>query len=94
VWCFFGGEGGAAVLALAPSAQPIDIAGRRYFAVLVPTAPIPFGGALIYVPVEWVRAANIGVDKLTGVYVSMGITPPTEQTIRAGSPRPSPEGAR
>jgi uncharacterized membrane protein len=94
VWCFFGGEGGAAVLALAPSAQPIDIAGRRYFAVLVPTAPIPFGGALIYVPVEWVRAANIGVDKLTGVYVSMGITPPTEQPIRAESRRPSTEGPR
>ena len=94
VWCFFGGEGGAAVLALAPSAEPIDIAGRRYFAVLVPTAPIPFGGALIYVPVEWVRAANIGVDKLTGVYVSMGITPPTEQTIRAASRRPSTEDPR
>ena len=82
------------MLALAPSAQPIDIAGRRYFAVLVPTAPIPFGGALIYVPVEWVRAANIGVDKLTGVYVSMGITPPTEQTIRAASRRPSTEDPR
>ena len=76
VWCFFGGEGGAGVLALAPSAQPIEIAGHRYFAVLVPTAPVPFGGALIYVPAEWVRPANIGVDKLTGVYVSMGITPP------------------
>jgi len=76
VWCFFGGEGGAAVLALAPSAQPIEIGGHRYFAVLVPTAPVPFGGALIYVPAEWVRPANIGVDKLTGVYVSMGITPP------------------
>src|SRR5262249_32804798 len=76
VWCFFGGEGGAAVLALAPSAQPIEIGGRRYFGVLVPTAPVPFGGALIYVPVEWVRPAEFGVDKLTGVYVSMGITPP------------------
>ena len=76
VWCFFGGEGGAAVLALAPSARPIDIDGRRYLAVLVPTAPVPFGGALLYVPVAWVRPANIGVDKLTGVYVSMGITPP------------------
>jgi uncharacterized membrane protein len=76
VWCFFGGEGGAAVLALAPSAQPIDIDGRSYFGVLVPTAPVPFGGALLYVPAEWVRPANIGVDRLTGVYVSMGITPP------------------
>ena len=76
VWCFFGGTGGAAVLALAPSADPIDIGGRRYIAVLVPSAPVPFGGALIYVPVEWVRPAEIGVDKLTAVYVSMGITPP------------------
>jgi uncharacterized membrane protein len=76
VWCFFGGEGGAAVLGLAPSPEPIDIDGRRYYGVLVPTAPVPFGGALMYVPVEWVRAADIGVDKLTAVYVSMGITPP------------------
>jgi uncharacterized membrane protein len=45
-------------------------------AVLVPTAPVPFGGALIYVPAEWVRPANIGVERLTAVYVSMGITPP------------------
>jgi uncharacterized membrane protein len=76
VWCSFGGAGGAAVLALAPSADPIDIDGRRYFAVLVPTAPVPIGGALIYVPLEWVRPADIGVDKLTAIYVSMGITPP------------------
>jgi uncharacterized membrane protein len=79
VWCFFGGNS-AAVLALAPSAQPIEIDGRGYLAVLVPTAPVPFGGALIYVPVDWVRPANIGVDKLTEIYVSMGITaPPTRR---------------
>ena len=75
VWCFFGGKG-AAVLALAPSAQPIEIDGQSYLAVLVPTAPVPFGGALFYVPAAWVRPADIGVDKLTAIYVSMGITPP------------------
>jgi uncharacterized membrane protein len=75
VWCFFGGDG-AAVLALAPSAVPVDIDGRGYLAVLVPTAPVPFGGALLYVPAEWVRPANIGMDKLTAIYVSMGLTPP------------------
>ena len=75
VWCFFGGKG-VAVLALAPSADPIDIEGRDYFGVLIPTAPVPIGGALLYVPTEWVRPANIGIDKLTAVYVSMGITPP------------------
>ena len=75
VWCLFGGDG-AAVLALAPSPQPIDIAGRSYLAVLIPTAPVPFGGALVYVPFEWVRPAGVGVDGLTATYVSMGITPP------------------
>ncbi len=75
VWCFFGGDG-AAVLALAPSPRPVDIDGRGYVAVLIPTAPVPFGGALLYVPADWVRPANIGVDALTGIYVSMGMTPP------------------
>jgi uncharacterized membrane protein len=82
VWCFFGGKG-AAVLALAPSAQPIEIDGEGYLAVLVPTAPVPFGGALIYVPAKWVRPADIGVDKLTAIYVSMGITPPPAPRARA-----------
>ncbi len=76
VWCFFGGDG-VAVLALAPNSEPVEIDGRRYFAVLVPTAPVPIGGGLLYVPVEWVKPANIGIDRLTEVYVSMGLTPPT-----------------
>jgi uncharacterized membrane protein len=75
VWCFFGGDG-VAVLGLAPSPDPVDIDGRRYFAVLVPTAPVPIGGGLLYVPVEWVKPANMGIDKLTEIYVSMGLTPP------------------
>jgi uncharacterized membrane protein len=75
VWCFFGGDG-VAVLALAPSRDPISIEGRSYFAVLVPTAPVPIGGGLLYVPVEWVKPANIGIDKLSEIYVSMGLTPP------------------
>ncbi len=75
VWCFFGGDG-VAVLALAPSAAPVEIDGRRYFAVLVPTSPVPIGGGLVYVPVEWVKPANFGIEKLTEIYVSMGLTPP------------------
>lgn len=78
VWCFFGGDG-VAVLALAPSAEEIQIEGRPYIAVVVPTAPVPFGGALLYVPAAWVRPAHIGVDKLTATYVSMGISPPRAQ---------------
>ena len=30
-------------------------------AVLVPSAPAPFGGTLIYVPSEWIRPAEGGV---------------------------------
>ncbi|BCL77265.1 hypothetical protein JHS3_30010 [Jeongeupia sp. HS-3] len=81
VWCFFGGDG-VAVLALMPSPEPVDLDGRLYYAVLVPTAPVPIGGGLLYVPADWVRPANIGVDKLTSVYVSMGITPPP--ALRSG----------
>jgi uncharacterized membrane protein len=68
-----------AVLALAPSPEPVQIDGRSYVAVLIPTAPVPFGGALLYVPAESVRPAEIGVERLTAIYVSMGITPPTER---------------
>jgi uncharacterized membrane protein len=51
---------------------------------LIPTAPVPIGGALIYVPTEWVRPADIGVEKLSAVYVSMGITaPPSPPAVRS-----------
>ena len=75
VWCLFGGDG-VAVLALMPNPEIMDIEGRQDQAVLVPTAPVPIGGGLLYIPKEWIRPANIGVDKLTSVYMSMGITPP------------------
>lgn len=76
VWCFFGGDGSAAVLALMPSPQPVTIAGEPYYGVLVPSAPVPFGGALIYVPAKWVRPAEGGVETLMNVYVSMGVSQP------------------
>lgn len=86
VWCFFGGDG-VAVLALAPSSEAVEIDGRPYFAVLVPTAPVPIGGGLLYVPVEWVKPANIGIDKLTEIYVSMGLTPPPQNAVAVAGAR-------
>lgn len=77
VWCFFGGEPGAAVLALLPSPKPVAIGPHEYVGILVPSAPVPVGGALIYVPQSWLRPAEGGVDELMSVYVSMGVTPPT-----------------
>ncbi|MGE0767862.1 MAG: DUF502 domain-containing protein [Hyphomicrobiaceae bacterium] len=77
VWCFFGGEPGAAVLALVPSPAPIKIGETEYIGVLIPSAPVPVGGALIYVPTRWIKPAEGGVDGLMSVYLSMGVTPPT-----------------
>lgn len=76
VWCFFGGEPGAAVLALLPSPKPVMIGRQEYLGVLVPSAPVPVGGALVYVPANWVKPADGGVEHLMAVYVSMGVTPP------------------
>ena len=50
VWCFFGGDGGAGVLGLLPMPKPIMIGGERYHVVLVPSAPVPVGGALDLCP--------------------------------------------
>jgi len=77
VWCFFGGEPGAAVLALLPSPKPVVLGAHEYVGILIPSAPVPVGGALIYVPQSWLRPAEGGVDELMSVYVSMGVTPPT-----------------
>ncbi len=75
-WCYFGGKPGAAVLALLPSRTPITLGGESYLGILIPSAPVPFGGALVYVPVAWIEPAEGGIDELMSVYVSMGITPP------------------
>lgn len=79
VWCHFGGpsaEGNSAALALLGSDVPVLVNGQRCLAVLIPTAPVPVGGGLIYVPEHWVTRADIGVEAVTSIYVSMGLTSP------------------
>ena len=79
VWCHFGGpatDGVArsAVLALLSTTEPVFIDGHPYLGVIVPTAPVPIGGALLFLPQAWVRPAHIGMEALTSIYVSMGLT--------------------
>jgi uncharacterized membrane protein len=74
VWCHFGGPGGAIALGLLSSAEAVLIDGRRCLAVLVPTAPVPVGGGLLWVPEHWVTPADVGIEALTSIYVSMGVT--------------------
>jgi uncharacterized membrane protein len=87
VWCFFGGPDSAAVLALLPTPEPIMVGDKPYHAVLIPSAPIPVGGCLAYVPAEWVQPADVGVDKLVSIYVSMGVSSPSHI---APLPTPAP----
>lgn len=74
VWCHFGGPGCAAVLGLLSTPEPVRIGEHAYHGVLVPTAPVPVGGGLLYVPAHWVSPAEVGGDGLTSIYVSMGVT--------------------
>jgi uncharacterized membrane protein len=74
VWCRFGDSGGVKVLALLSSPDPVEIDGQPHLAVLVPTAPVPVGGGLLYVREDWVTPADVGMDGLTSIYVSMGVT--------------------
>jgi len=86
VWLHFGGVGGAAVLGLLSTPEPVRLGELEYLAVLVPTAPVPVGGGLIYVPSDWVQPADVGIDGLTSIYVSMGIT--SKQHIGAAATPP------
>lgn len=79
VWCHFGGPqpgGNSAALALLSSDVPVLVNGQRCLAVLIPTSPVPVGGGLIYVPEHWITPADIGVEAVTSIYVSMGLTSP------------------
>jgi uncharacterized membrane protein len=89
VWLYFGGKpfaadtatadsttrkAGTAVLGFLSTPQPVLIGGQTYLGVLVPTAPVPVGGGLLYVPPDWVEPAEIGMEAVTSIYVSMGVT--------------------
>lgn len=87
VWLHFGGPGSTSVLGLLSSPQVSVVGGRRCLAVLVPTAPVPMGGALLFVPEEWVVPAELGVEALTSIYVSMGVTLP--QHLQAAATLPA-----
>lgn len=76
VYCLFGDKSGAGVLGLQVSAEPYRIDGKDYYIVIVPTAPVPVGGALLLVPVEAVRRSDMSMEAFVSIYVSMGVTAP------------------
>ena len=76
VYCIFGSENGAAFLALLATPESFRIGELDYNAVIIPSAPVPVGGSLLFVPAASVRPAGITVDAFMSVYVSMGVTGP------------------
>lgn len=76
VFCLFGGGSGAAFLALLPTPKVFRVEEIDYYAVLIPSAPVPVGGSLIFVPVANVKKADMTVDAFMSIYVSMGVTGP------------------
>lgn len=74
VMCFFGDQGGAGFLGLLVSPELYRINDRDYHIVIVPTAPVPIGGALLFVPSSVVQKTTISVEGLMSIYVSMGVT--------------------
>ncbi len=97
VWLYFGGKPqahaanskpGTAVLGFLSTPQPVLISGQPYLAVLVPTAPVPVGGGLLYVPPDWVEQADMGMEAVTSIYVSMGVT--SDQYLKKPLPATAP----
>jgi uncharacterized membrane protein len=86
VWVYFGGKsssgeaGKTAALGFLSTPQPVLISGQAYLGVLIPTAPVPVGGGLLYVPPAWVEPAEMGMEAVTSIYVSMGVT--SEQYLK------------
>jgi uncharacterized membrane protein len=76
VLCQFGEHSGAMLLALLPTSERFRVGDIDYQVVMVPTAPVPVGGALIFVPASSVRKANLTVDAFMSIYVSMGVSGP------------------
>jgi uncharacterized membrane protein len=76
VFCNFGGDRGAAFLALLPTPERFRIGDTDFNAVLIPSAPVPVGGSLLFVPTSSITPAGLTVDAFMSIYVSMGVTGP------------------
>lgn len=87
VFCHFAEGGGTGILALMPSPEKILIQEVEYLVVMLPTAPVPFGGGLIFIPAKQVIPVDMSVDNFISIYVSMGVTTPEfmRKSVKAAS---------
>ena len=69
--------GGVETIAFLASAETYDIGGGPARLVLIPTAPVPIGGALLLVAAHKVHVIpEMKFEDLARLYLTMGMTPP------------------
>lgn len=79
--------GSTMVLALLTTLDKITIDGKSYYSAIIPTAPVPFGGAVLIVPEEDVifPEPNIPFEPFCKYYTSLGMIG-LEKTYQQGVP--------
>lgn len=77
VMCYFGGDRSVGTPALMPTPELVRMGEVDYHLVILPTAPVPFGGALLCVKADWIEPAGCSLEELVSIYVSMGVTAPS-----------------
>lgn len=71
--------GGVETIAFLASAESFDIGGGPARLVLIPTAPVPIGGALLLVAAHKVHVIpDMKFDDIARLYLTMGMTPPPQ----------------
>lgn len=108
VICYFGEGRSVWTPALMPTTESVRLNGVDYRVVMIPTAPVPFGGALLCVRAELVLPAPCGIEELVAIYMSMGVSAPrtfrdkgepsdhlpaaTGETVETDPPEPHNQG--
>jgi len=77
--------GGIETIAFLASPETFDLGGGPAKLVLIPTAPVPIGGALLLVAADKVQTIpSMKFDDLAKLYLTMGLSTPPQ--LRAGEP--------
>jgi uncharacterized membrane protein len=71
--------GGVDTIAFLASPEPLEVEGVPSYLVLIPTAPVPIGGALLLVSAAKVHVlTDMKFDDIARLYLTMGMTPPPQ----------------
>ncbi len=89
VFCEFGDQDPTGVLGFLVSPEKYQVSGNDYYIVMVPSAPVPFGGALLFIPVHRLKRVDFSTEGLMSIYMSLGATAP--QYVKRTAPSASPD---